>query len=119
MTTRVLTRVTKFDELEEGMPTVFKVRGRSIVLVRWKEEVHALRNVCPHQTQSFEHGFVRPLVVAGEQLGTLKLTDAGLLVCPWHAWEFGLDDGRCITSDQHRVRRYDVTVRDGDVLVDV
>jgi nitrite reductase/ring-hydroxylating ferredoxin subunit len=117
MTTRVLTPVTALDELQEGVPKVFKVRGRAIVLVRWHEEVHALRNVCPHQTQSFEHGFVRPLVIAGQEVGTFSLTEAGLLVCPWHAWEFGLDDGRCVTSDRYRVRRYDVTVRDGDVLV--
>jgi nitrite reductase/ring-hydroxylating ferredoxin subunit len=111
--------VTSVDSLEDGVPAVFRVRGREIVLVRWKDAFYALRNICPHQTQSFKSGFVRCHIHAGEDVGEIEVTQDGLLVCPWHAFEFGLEDGHCVSDHRLRVRTYPVEVRDGQVVVEI
>ena len=48
----------------------------------------------------------------------LLLVD-GRIVCPWHAWEFRVEDGAFDYNDQIRLRRYQVEVQDGAVLVEI
>jgi nitrite reductase/ring-hydroxylating ferredoxin subunit len=111
--------ITTVDALEEGIPTVFRAQGREFVLVRWRDRVFALRNVCPHQAQSFEHGFVRDHVAAGATVGDVAVTGDGVLVCPWHCFEYWLENGRCVADDNLRLRTYDVEIRDGHVTVEM
>lgn len=112
--------VCALEELEEGVPTVKQAAGREIVLARWQDEVFALRNLCPHQSQSFMCGNVRPRL-RGTSAPVGLTTDARdpVISCPWHTWEFRLHDGHCTTDPQLRVRTYAVGVEDGRVLVDM
>jgi nitrite reductase (NADH) small subunit len=106
-------------ELEEGRPTVVKVKGREIAVVRWRGEVHAVRNICPHQTQSLACAHVRPGFSGG---GPGQLTvDAGepVVVCPVHTWSFSLRTGLCTVDESLRIRRYQTAVEDGRLLIDV
>ena len=45
-------------DLAEAKPTVVVAGERELVLVRWRGDVYALRNVCPHMSTSFERGAV-------------------------------------------------------------
>ncbi|MEA2681975.1 MAG: hypothetical protein QOK05_303 [Chloroflexota bacterium] len=105
----------------EAHPTVVKVQGREIAVVPWRGEIHAVRNICPHQTQSFACAHVRSgfAAVPGE-IGQLVVDgDEPVLVCPVHTWAFNLRSGKCVVDESLRVRRYDTAVVDGRVLVDV
>jgi nitrite reductase (NADH) small subunit len=108
-------------ELPDRSPVVFKLRGREIAIIRVGERVYALRNVCPHQTQSFRGGSAHGRIVGDpHHLGDIELNEADpVLACPWHGWEFDLKTGHCIVDRKLRVRAYDVTVEDGRVFVDV
>ena len=109
------------DELEEGRPAVVKVKGREIVIVRWRGQIHALRNICPHQTQPLTGAIVRADVsgTAGNPV-ELRLDEGDpVIVCPVHTWEFKLNTGHCVVDSSLRVKRYDTLVQDGRVLVDV
>jgi nitrite reductase/ring-hydroxylating ferredoxin subunit len=108
------------DELEEGKPLVRKVGGRDVVLVRWRGEVYALRDVCPHQSASFLFGTVHDLVTGDAALGELAVDRSDPVIkCPWHAWQFRLRTGECLVDPALRTRTYAVTVRDGTVLLDM
>ncbi|MDO8208890.1 nitrite reductase (NAD(P)H) small subunit [Conexibacter sp. CPCC 206217] len=115
-----LVDVCALDELEEGVPAVKRAGNRELVLARWRGEVFALRNVCPHQSQSFMCGNVHPRLRGSSAPGGL-IADAAdpVLACPWHTWEFRLQDGRCTTDPQLRVATYPVGVENGRVLVDL
>lgn len=108
------------DDLEEGVPFRVDVAGRDVVLIRWRDEVFAVRNICPHQVQSFVAGHVHDRIVAGAGVGDVRIArDHPVLVCPWHSWEFSLRSGRCVVDPSHRVRLYATEIRDGRILVDL
>ena len=108
-----------FAELAEGKPSVVKLKGREIAVVRWRDEVHAVRNICPHQTQSFACAHVRPSFRASG-VGQLIHDDSDpVLVCPVHTWSFSLRTGQCTVDDSLRIRRYPTAVEAGRLLIDV
>jgi nitrite reductase (NADH) small subunit len=111
--------VASAGELEDGVPTVVRTGRREIVLIRWRDEIFALRNVCPHQSMSFEGGAaqkrVRPTGIPGQP--SVSAADP-VLVCPVHYWKFDMRTGVCTTDRRKRVRAYPVEVRGDRVLVD-
>jgi nitrite reductase (NADH) small subunit len=106
-------------DLREGEAKIVKVRGRELAAVLWRGEVHVIRNSCPHQSQSFENGRVSDVVCGGNPVGSLQVRDEPVIACSWHTWAFRLRDGMCVADPRFRVRRYDVVVEDGRILVDV
>lgn len=110
----------RFDELEEGRPTSQVVGGRDVILVRWRENVFALRNICPHQSQRFNGGRVHVRLVPGSGPGRPGLAaDTPLLQCPMHAWDYDLRTGLCSVDTKVRVRTYATKVEAGRVLIDI
>lgn len=112
--------VCSLSELEEGVPHVVSCGRREVVLAQWSGSVYALRNLCPHQSQSFLCGTVRARLRAhGGPGSVISDTADPVLRCPWHTWEFRLLDGTCTTDRALRIKTYPVEVRAGRVLVDV
>jgi nitrite reductase/ring-hydroxylating ferredoxin subunit len=127
--------VGRFDELVEAVPTTVTAGGREMILVRWREDVFALRNICPHQSASFAAGRAQRCLTgvtmgddrdgASAQEPPLRAFDftadetMPVILCPWHKWEFRLTDGHCSTDSRFRVRSYTTHVEDGTVFVDV
>src|ERR1700733_10300663 len=66
-------------------------------------EIRALSGVCPHQ---------------GGPLGQGTVIH-GLLVCPWHMWEFDSGSGVCLVDDSIAIPTYRARVEDGGVIVDI
>jgi nitrite reductase/ring-hydroxylating ferredoxin subunit len=114
--------VGAIDGLPERKIVSVRAGDREIVLVRWDDEVYALRNICPHMSAPLTTGKVMGYytgnVIGGEI--ALELEDENpVIACPWHKYEFSLKDGHCLTNAGLRVRSYPVTVEDGRVLVDM
>ena len=113
-------RVGDVESFPEGRPVPVSVAGRSLVVVKWRDDFFALRNRCPHQSQA-----LTPARVHGSICGTGKIGEIGLaveepvIVCPWHTWEFRLRDGECARDPSKRVKSYATEVRSDCVYVDV
>ena len=84
---------------------VVKVQGLELALFRDDGEYRAVENVCPHQGAPLAFGWVRE----------------GVVTCPWHAWEFNIRTGECVTSEHpsHRVAVYPVRERGGRLEVEM
>jgi nitrite reductase/ring-hydroxylating ferredoxin subunit len=106
------------DEFPPRAVRVVEVSGREVCVVQADGEWFAVRNVCPHQTETLARGFVRPEIKAGKELGEFRVTDRLLIACPRHCWAFDLRTGDCVVDPKLRVRAYSVAVEDGRVLVD-
>lgn len=98
---------------------VVSARGRELVLARWGGQVFVLRNICPHQSQSFECGGVRERLVATGGGDIAPDFEDPILICPFHGWEFQLRTGHCTTDATLRVKRYPAREEDGRVLVEI
>ena len=98
-----LIRVATLDELPAGALLQREAAGKPVVLCEHAGAIHAFYGLCPHHGAPLGHG---------------NLVD-GRIVCPWHAWEFRVEDGAFDYNDQIRLRRYRVEVHDGTVLVEI
>jgi nitrite reductase/ring-hydroxylating ferredoxin subunit len=91
--------------LQPGEKRGVEIGRRHVVVVRAADgSFHALVDVCPHQGARLSAG---PL--AGY-----------VLRCPWHNFGFDVRSGRSVLEpDRYRVKTYDVTIENGDLVVDV
>jgi nitrite reductase/ring-hydroxylating ferredoxin subunit len=115
-----LVEVARVAELREGRPVVVMAGGRELLVVQWRGKVFAVRNICPHQSQPLDSGVVHTRIIAAGPIGQVALSEEEtVLACPFHTWEFNLENGRCTVDPKLRVRAYPVSVRDGSVFVEM
>lgn len=113
-------RLGRLEDFETGRPSVVTVGRRQLAVVRWGDEVFAVRNVCPHQGGPLGLGSVRAGNDVGRDVGQIALREADpVLVCPWHGWEFDARTGAAAWSAADRVRSYPTVVEDGVVFVEL
>jgi nitrite reductase/ring-hydroxylating ferredoxin subunit len=105
-----------------GTHKVVRVGAREIGVFNIAGELYGLPNICPHQTG--------PLCEGRAATGTLAAdADSGwapqwvmedeVIACPWHGLEYHVPTGQCLAYPEITLRRYPVTVRDGEVVVSV
>lgn len=107
--------------IEESRFVIVQVGETSVGVTRLRTgELKAVRNWCPHKGAPLCR---RPLT--GTWLpsapGELAYGREGeVLVCPWHGFEWDINDGRELYRDiPTRLRFYPVAVREGTVYVTV
>lgn len=106
------------DELAPGEWRSVPIGGIDVLVVRLEDGTYrALRDVCPHLGVPLSRGNVQE-VLDGDDVGDYRVTDIMAARCSWHAYEFDLDNGRCIADPRWRVKAYTVTIRDGRVLLE-
>ena len=79
------------------------VAGRVVGLFRQDGGVVAVDGLCPH---------------AGGPLATGYCRD-GVVMCPWHGWQFSLATGEHCSTPQITVERFDCEVDGDDVFVTI
>ena len=95
-------KACRLEALAPGSGLAVNIGGKEIALFNAGSEIYAIANVCPHQGG--------PL---GE--GTLQGKE---VTCPWHAWQFNVQTGECLTTPGVSQQRYAVKVENGDVFVE-
>jgi len=102
----VETVVARLDDLAPGTARRVEVDGRPIALVRCGDDVYAIGDICSHANVSLSEGEV--------------LCDDQEIECWKHGSTFSLRSGepQALPATQP-VPVYDVTVRDGDIVVTV
>jgi nitrite reductase/ring-hydroxylating ferredoxin subunit/Fe-S cluster biogenesis protein NfuA len=71
-------------ELKEGHVYRFLHEKIDVILVLWKGKIYAYRNSCAHQGLPLHDG---------------ELTKEGILICPWHNFEYSITSGECLTAN--------------------
>ncbi len=111
--------VSAVEELEQAKPIVVEAGGRDLVLMRWHDDVYALRNICPHMSCALLKGKVTSYV-GGPAVGEISFDPRNpVIACPWHHYEYSLKDGQCVTDVSLRIRSYPVKIDDGRIFVDL
>jgi nitrite reductase/ring-hydroxylating ferredoxin subunit/DMSO/TMAO reductase YedYZ heme-binding membrane subunit len=76
--------------------------GERIALVRERGKLYALAGVCAHQRGPLYEGRVKD----------------GCLTCPWHGWQYQVEDGRSPPPFQEQLATFRLRVVAGRVLLD-
>ncbi|MGJ3242336.1 MAG: Rieske (2Fe-2S) protein [Opitutales bacterium] len=114
------------DDVAEGDRRIVTVGKREIGVFHEPEGWFACINVCPHAAAPICRGWVEscltaePFTDGSDRSGSARLRlDATrkVLRCPWHHWEFHLDDGSPVVPMKRKLKTYPVRVRDGQVEV--
>ncbi len=95
--------VCRLDQLKEGEGRAVSVGGKVIAVFRCGGEVSAIDDTCPHMGASLSDGHVAD----------------GIVVCPWHAWRFRLNDGAWADNPRISIGSYPARVEGDEVQVAV
>jgi nitrite reductase/ring-hydroxylating ferredoxin subunit len=97
---------------------IVEAGGRSIGIFRVGGRFLGILNRCPHGGAPLCLGSVAGMSVASQPGPDVEWTrDGEILRCPWHGWEFDILTGESVTAPAIRVKRFDVSVRDGRLYV--
>ncbi|HWV25439.1 MAG TPA: Rieske (2Fe-2S) protein [Thermomicrobiales bacterium] len=108
--------VGRVDEIPHG-GRIVDVRGMSIGLFRFGEEVSAVLNICPHELAPVCKGIQRGTSLPSAPGEYIWGREDEILACPWHQWEFDLRTGQSLTDPKVRVRTFPVEIEHGDVFI--
>lgn len=98
-----LVKVKTVAEMPAGSLITVAVNGVNYALCNVDGQLHCLDGVCPH---------------AGGPLGDGNLYGMSI-VCPWHEWAFDCRTGGNDYDETIQLRKYPVSVDDGNILIDV
>ncbi len=114
--------VGKAAEFKEGgkkiVPNGNSEIGVYLVHGKW----YAYQNLCPHQGGPACEGLlmakVEEIIAEDKTYQGMRFNhDEMHIVCPWHGWEFRIDDGVSCADKKWKLRKYDVEVRGDDIYV--
>ena len=91
----------KLEQIPLGEGRCVTLGELQIGVFHQKDGVFAIDNICPHRGAPLHDGMVSD----------------GHVSCPWHQWQFQLDDGVCLNIPKVRVASYAVEVRDGTIWI--
>jgi 3-phenylpropionate/trans-cinnamate dioxygenase ferredoxin subunit len=110
--------VAKVEDLPPGERKIVAVGGAGgIAVFNVGGAFYAIRNLCPHRGGPLGCGRLRPHVVAPHVYEVAHEREGEILKCPWHNWEFDLKTGCALYDARMRVKTYQVTVEDGNVVL--
>jgi nitrite reductase (NADH) small subunit len=115
-------RAGKIEEFQEGGRLLLKCGDAEIGIFMIDGELHAWHNECAHRGGPVCQGRIMKRVVepaaADGTVRTLQYHGEDThIVCPWHGYEYNIKTGRHPGHAALRLRRANVTVRNGEVYV--
>ena len=96
-------RVATLADIPDDRGYEVVVGSRVIGLFRQGDDIIAIDGLCPH---------------AGGPLSSGHCAD-GVVMCPWHGWQFELESGRHCSTPQITVERFEVTIDGDDVSIEL
>jgi 3-phenylpropionate/trans-cinnamate dioxygenase ferredoxin subunit len=107
------------DDFPVGTFRIMDLRGREVGILRMADGTfRAVRNRCPHKAAPVCKGIVGGTWLPSAPGELIFARDGGILVCPWHGFEYDLDTGEeLFRPGAPRLRTYPVEVADGQVVV--
>ena len=110
------------EELEQNGRLLAEIKGRELGVFRVDGEYHAVLNWCPHQAGPICKGSLTGRQTATFDRDSLETefewtSEDGVLVCPWHGWEFDLETGLNLTRDDVFLPSFPVREEDGELVV--
>jgi nitrite reductase (NADH) small subunit/3-phenylpropionate/trans-cinnamate dioxygenase ferredoxin subunit len=95
--------IARIGDIPDGQGQAFAVNGRMVAVFNEGGKFSAIDDFCPHMGASLAGGYL----------------EAGIVTCPWHAWRFGIHDGRWCDNPKIKIDAFEVRVIGDEVQVKV
>ncbi len=110
------------DDYADGDRKVVVCGEFEVGVFRIENEFYAWHNRCAHRAGPICQGRIMQRVlepVAGDMTVRSQRYDEteSQIVCPWHGYEFSIKTGRHQGNDRVRLRKAELTIRDGEIYV--
>ena len=109
-------------EMKDGDRMIVRTTaGKEVGVFFHAGDYYGYSNYCVHAGGPACEGIMIPRVLdlvdkdrkqVGQDFGTEMH-----FVCPWHGYEYDLKSGECIGNRKLKLRKYEVTVREGNIYV--
>lgn len=109
------------EEVQPGEGMCANINGLEIAVFNVEGEFYAISNQCPHKgAQLCEAGSLKYNAEECDPptRGAVKDGENPRVYCPWHWWEWDLEEGDNPMSNM-RVRTFDVTIKEGEIQVEI
>ena len=94
-------KISNINSIPKASGKKITIENKSIALFKYKSEIYAIRNSCPHQGAELADGHVKD----------------GKAVCPLHRWMFDLETGAFSGNESIRIPTYKTKIENNDVYV--
>jgi nitrite reductase (NADH) small subunit len=114
--------VGKLADFPQGTHRVVRAGRREIGVFNIGGDLYALPNICPHQTGPLCEGRIATGTLLADAATDWKprwVLEDEVIACPWHGLEYHVPTGQCLAYPEITLRRYPVSVRDGDIVVTI
>jgi nitrite reductase (NADH) small subunit/3-phenylpropionate/trans-cinnamate dioxygenase ferredoxin subunit len=95
--------VAKVGDIPEGQGQAYAVNGRMVAVFNEDGKFSAIDDFCPHMGASLAGGYL----------------EAGIVTCPWHAWRFGIHDGKWCDNPKVKIDSFEVRLQGDEIQVRV
>jgi nitrite reductase/ring-hydroxylating ferredoxin subunit len=116
--------VAERDSFDAGERRIVETdRGFSVGVFNVDGEYRAILNRCIHQGGPLCEGPIEREIAAektdaGDWTEEFYL-DSHVVKCPWHGWEYSLETGEVVGTEDTAVPTFDVTVENGTVYLEL
>lgn len=93
--------VCKVSEVPNSSAKAFDLDGHRIAIFHAEGKFFALANACIHRGGPLCEGYVENAIVT----------------CPWHAWDFELGSGKCVTMDGAKQPMYKLKMEKDQLFI--
>ena len=104
-------RMCRTDEVPADGPLIRPLKRMSIGIFRLNGGFRALLNNCPHRGAPLCRGPVMAAPCTADEPRFTYHRARELVRCPWHGWDFDIENGACLADPAVRVRTFPVTER--------
>jgi nitrite reductase/ring-hydroxylating ferredoxin subunit len=114
--------VGRLADFPPGTHKVVEANGRRIGVFNINGDLYGLPNICPHQTGPLCEGRIATGTLLADAETDWKprwVLEDEVIACPWHGLEYHVPTGQCLAYPEITLRRYPVSVRDGDIVVTI
>ena len=110
--------IGKLDEFPDDTRRVVDIDGEEVAVFNVRGAFHAMRNACPHKGAPLCTLPPTGMMVASAPDVYEWGREGEIVRCPWHRWEVDITSGAVLTDPTLRVKRYEVRVEDGHVVLE-
>ena len=96
-------KVAKTTDMKDGGAQIIDISGQSIALFNLKGKFYATDNHCLHRGGPLADGHI----------------EGSIVTCPWHAWQFDVKSGECLTMKGSKLKCYPTKIENSEIHIEI